>query len=174
MGQLNGWTNFYVIVGSSAGALIGLQFVVVALLSSTRGRALSVAMRAFATPTIVYLSTVLLTAGLVTVPRHTAATLGIPLIAMGVAGLGYLARVGTHLRAQQGYAPDRGDWMWFALLPGAAYAGVLAAGVTMWSARATALDLVAAASMMLLLVSVHNAWDSAVWIVASPRADEDA
>ena len=32
------WQNFYVIVGSSAGALIGLQFVVLALVGSTRKR----------------------------------------------------------------------------------------------------------------------------------------
>ena len=29
MTALSGWENFYVIVGSSAGALIGLQFVVI-------------------------------------------------------------------------------------------------------------------------------------------------
>ena len=33
MTALAGWENFYVIVGSSAGALIGLQFVVVALIA---------------------------------------------------------------------------------------------------------------------------------------------
>jgi hypothetical protein len=30
---LAGWENFYVIVGSSAGALIGLQFVAIALIA---------------------------------------------------------------------------------------------------------------------------------------------
>jgi len=33
MTLLSGWENFYVIVGSSAGALIGLQFVVVTLIA---------------------------------------------------------------------------------------------------------------------------------------------
>jgi hypothetical protein len=33
MTTLAGWENFYVIVGSSAGALIGLQFVVMALVA---------------------------------------------------------------------------------------------------------------------------------------------
>lgn len=33
MTALAGWENFYVIVGSSAGALIGLQFVVVTLIA---------------------------------------------------------------------------------------------------------------------------------------------
>ena len=34
MAALNGWENFYVIVGSSAGALIGLQFVVMTLIAN--------------------------------------------------------------------------------------------------------------------------------------------
>jgi len=49
---LTGWENFYVIVGSSAGALIGLQFVVIALIAdlpNARGHAQ--AGSAFATPT---------------------------------------------------------------------------------------------------------------------------
>jgi hypothetical protein len=32
MSQLNEWQNFYIIVGSSPGALIGLQFVVITLI----------------------------------------------------------------------------------------------------------------------------------------------
>jgi hypothetical protein len=46
-----GWENFYVIVGSSAGALIGLQFVVITLIAdmpiAERGAQAS---SAFATP----------------------------------------------------------------------------------------------------------------------------
>jgi hypothetical protein len=33
MGELNKWENFYLIVGGAAGALIGLQFVVVTLIA---------------------------------------------------------------------------------------------------------------------------------------------
>jgi hypothetical protein len=36
---LAGWANFYVIVGSSAAALIGVQFVVVALIANLRRKA---------------------------------------------------------------------------------------------------------------------------------------
>ena len=42
MTALVGWENFYVIVGSSAGALIGLQFVVITLIADmpiARGQA---------------------------------------------------------------------------------------------------------------------------------------
>ena len=36
MSELTDWNSFYVIVGSSAGALIGLQFVVIALIAETQ------------------------------------------------------------------------------------------------------------------------------------------
>ena len=55
MTALAEWQNFYVIVGSSAGALIGLQFVVMALVADMpRTPVQAQAGRAFATPTIVY------------------------------------------------------------------------------------------------------------------------
>ena len=47
---LKEWTDFYVIVGSSAGALTGLQFVVIALLSEGEGKRSMLEIRAFGTP----------------------------------------------------------------------------------------------------------------------------
>jgi len=64
MTALSGWENFYVIVGSSAGALIGLQFVVITLIANrpiAPGQAQ--AGDAFATPNIVHFGTVLLLGG---------------------------------------------------------------------------------------------------------------
>jgi len=59
MAGLPEWQNFYVIVGSSAGALIGLQFVVIALLGqriSVRAKARQVC----ATPNVAHFSSGLL------------------------------------------------------------------------------------------------------------------
>src|SRR5438067_10951030 len=69
MSPLNGWENFYVIVGSSAGALIGLQFVVITLIADrpiARGEAQ--AGDAFATPIVVHFGVVLLLSALVIIP----------------------------------------------------------------------------------------------------------
>ena len=52
MPELGEWGNFYMMVGSAAGALIGLQFVVLTLIAD---RALPIsadANAAFSTPTI--------------------------------------------------------------------------------------------------------------------------
>jgi hypothetical protein len=48
---LAAWESFYVIVGSSAATLTGLQFVVVALLAENRIRSTTREIDAFATPT---------------------------------------------------------------------------------------------------------------------------
>jgi hypothetical protein len=60
MDPLSHWENFYVIVGSSAAALTGLQFVVIALVVDVRRRSSSREIDAFATPTIVHFCAVLL------------------------------------------------------------------------------------------------------------------
>jgi hypothetical protein len=61
MTALAGWENFYVFVGSSAGALIGRQFVVMALVADMpRTRAQAQAGHAFATPAIVHFGAVLM------------------------------------------------------------------------------------------------------------------
>ncbi len=69
MTALDRWENFYVIVGSSAGALIGLQFVVITLIAGrpiARGEAQ--AGEAFSTPSVVQFGVVLLLSALVSAP----------------------------------------------------------------------------------------------------------
>src|SRR5437867_13116458 len=59
---LAAWESFYVIVGSSAAALTGLQFVVIALIAESGRRSTSKEITAFGTPTIVHFCAVLLIA----------------------------------------------------------------------------------------------------------------
>jgi len=69
MRALSGWENFYVIVGSSAGALIGSQFVVLTLIANRpvlRGEAQ--AGTAFSTPSVVHFGVVLLLSAVISAP----------------------------------------------------------------------------------------------------------
>jgi hypothetical protein len=69
MTALAGWENFYVIVGSSAGALIGLQFVVITLIANRPVVTDQVqAGDAFATPTVVHFGAVLLLSATASAP----------------------------------------------------------------------------------------------------------
>src|SRR5262245_32537604 len=86
-----GWESFYVIVGSAAGALIGLQFVVMTLIAERPPAAEAGA--AFATPTIVHFSTALLLSVLLRVPWQSVVPLVILLGLIGLSGVFYIAVV---------------------------------------------------------------------------------
>ena len=70
--SLADWGSFYVITGSAAAALTGLQFVVMALIPQTRARSDRSAVGAFGTPTIVHFCAVLLISASLSAPWHAA------------------------------------------------------------------------------------------------------
>src|SRR2546426_5275574 len=114
------WNNFYVIVGSSAGALTGLMFVVIALnreLSANAARA----MRSFATPTIVHFTAVLSLSALQSMPGLTRAGISAILLTISIPLLLYVLWIFRKAREQDAYAPDLEDWIFHFWLPGIAY-----------------------------------------------------
>src|SRR4030095_1072747 len=69
MTALEAWESFYVIVGSSAGALIGLQFVVITLISELPvAPNAAMASRAFSTPGIIHFIAVLFLSAVISAP----------------------------------------------------------------------------------------------------------
>jgi hypothetical protein len=162
---LHEWEGFYVIVGSSAAALTGLMFVVVALSAEARATDVtSRALRAFATPTIVHFGAVLLLAAFSTTPGQTMASLRLCLLAAGVTGFGYAIFVVGQARRQQSYAPVAEDWVWHVLFPFIGYAGLVVAAFLLESSPHAALYVVGGTALLLLFAGIHNAWDSAVWL----------
>lgn len=123
MTALAGWENFYVIVGSSAGALIGLQFVVLTLISQMPIRQdLSRAGAAFSTPTIVHFGTVLLLSAILNAPWHGIISAAVAWGLVGLVGIWYTFAIARHMRAQTLYQPVFEDWLCHVVLPAAAYA----------------------------------------------------
>jgi hypothetical protein len=165
MTALAGWENFYVIVGSSAGALIGLQFVVITLISEIpAARDMERASRAFATPTIVHFVAVLLLSAIISAPWRGIAGAAILWGALGLTGLLYTVAVARRMRVQTAYRPELEDWLFHALLPFAAYA-TLAISAFAHSHMYEALFAVAAAALLLLFIGIHNAWDAVTYHV---------
>jgi len=164
MTALAEWQNFYVIVGSSAGALIGLQFVVMALIANMPGIRLEGG-EAFVTPAIVHFGTALLLAGVMTAPWHGIA----PVVAIwgltGIVGVSYALTIVRHVRKQSVYKPGFEDWLFHAVLPCLAYAGLIASAIAGLFFERPALFGVAAATALLLFVGIHNAWDNVTYHV---------
>ena len=161
------WSNFYTIVGSSAGALTGLMFVTIALRQEIRSPNAARVMRTFATPTIVHFTAVLSLAALQSMPGLSRSGIGVSLVSISAVLLLYVVWLFRKAREQDVYTPDLEDWSWHFWLPGLAYAGMLAGGASSWSAPGGSRYVVGAGMLLLLIVGIHNAWDSAVWAITS-------
>src|SRR4051812_45105935 len=151
MSPLNGWENFYVIVGSSAGALIGLQFVVLTLIAGRpiiRGEAQ--AGDAFSTPSVVHFGVVLLLSAVVSAPWEGIDPVAILWGLMGLSGIAYVAVVARRMRRQTVYRPVFEDWLFHVLLPFAAYAMLGGSAFAARSHARPALFIVGAAALLLL------------------------
>jgi len=171
MPPLHEWEGFYVIVGSSAAALTGLMFVVVAL-GAERQKITEEALKSFATPTVVHLCATLLVAGFITMPGQTATSLAACFLAASSAGLVYSALVAFRARQQTSYAPVLEDWVWHVILPLLAYLGLFASGIAIRRGVEGALYGVAASALVLLFIGIHNAWDAATWIATSSQQEQ--
>jgi hypothetical protein len=163
LSPLGAWESFYVIVGSSAAALTGLQFVVIVLGAEVNALALPTT-RAFGTPTIVHFCAVLLVSEILSAPWHAFSSVALALGACGVAGVVYGMTVVRDARRQTDYRPVLEDWIWHGVLPLVAYAALLGAAVALPRHAATSLFVVGATAVLLLFVGIHNAWDAVIYI----------
>ena len=166
------WESFYVIVGSSAGALTGLQFVVIALIAEAEAAASMQEVRAFGTPTVVHFCAVLFISAVLSAPWDALSGAGFVLDACGAAGLAYVMLAIRHARRQTGYSPDAEDWFWYSALPLVGYALLLAAGILLQRHPAMSLSLVAAIALLLMFVGIHNAWDTVTYIAVERRKEQ--
>jgi len=166
MSVFDGWENFYVIVGSSAGALIGLQFVVITLIASKPiGRGEAQAGGAFATPSVVHFGVVLVLSAIVSAPWDEPLMVAALWGVVGLLGVAYVVVVTRRMRMQRAYEPVFEDWLFHVLLPVAAYAILaISAYVALYSVR-PALFLVGGAALVLLVIGIHNAWDAVTYQV---------
>ena len=174
------WQAFYTLVGSSAGALTGLTFVVITI-SAERGEDTGSAstrltgLRVFITPTAVHFGATLWLSALLCVPGQTAFTLAVLLAATGVAGLIYCASLMTRMLgfSSGAYKPFSSDWIWNVVLPVLAYLALAATGIGLPYRVTPGLYVVSAAVLLLLFIGIHNAWDVVVWMTTERHAHRE-
>lgn len=170
---LNGWDSFYVIIGSSSAALTGLMFVVVTLMPEARRRlgGTAASLSAFATPTIVHFCGALLISAIFAAPWGGLRLPGLAVGASGFAGLVYSVIVTRRVSRSKDYKPVFEDWLWHVYLPIASYLTLVVAGLLLQKDTTGALFGVAAATLLLLFVGIHNAWDSVTYITFEIEPD---
>lgn len=167
---LSGWGNFYVITGGAAAALTGLQFVVQTLIASDSLRPLvgsdpESGIAAFGTPTVVHFSLALLISAVLSAPWTDYSGLREALGVIGAGALVYSIVVLRRTHRQENYAPAIEDWIWHVLLPAAANLAILVAAVVLHRGATGPLFVVAGATLLLVCVGIHNAWDSVTYML---------
>ena len=169
---LRAWEAFYVIVGSSAGALTGLQFVVLTLISEAGViRGSRETLSAFGSPNVVHFCSALLVSAVFSAPWHGLAGPAVAAALLGAGGLIYSITVLRRALRQQDYRPVLEDWVWHAALPIVAYTALVFAGVRL---TPTTLYVVAGAALLLVFIGIHNAWDTVTYVMIERTHEQRA
>src|SRR3954447_3061527 len=165
---LTRWESFYVITGTAAATLIGLQFIVITLVAQ-RSSGSPEGNRAYGTPTIVHFCAVLFIAAVLSAPWLSLAGVAFILGLSGAAALVYAAVILRIVRRLTSYTPVLEDWIWHFTLPPIAYAIVLVASFTVQGNSTLSLFAIAGAVLLLLFIGIHNAWDSVTFTALNQR-----
>jgi hypothetical protein len=160
------WQNFSVIIGSAAATLTGLMFVVATLIAGVRLRVSSPseAFATFNTPNVVHFCAALLVAALLSAPWQALWQASVLLGLSGLAGVSYVIIVPRRARRQTDYQPVLEDWLWHTVLPLVSYTALVVAALLLQGHPAPALFIIAAGTLLLLFIGIHNAWDNVIYI----------
>ena len=162
----SGWENFYVIVGSSAGALTGLMFVVISLVADRRtpdGHGNN-DISTFGTPTVVHFTFILAVSAILSAPWRTLATPGFVLGVVAFAALGYITIITLKAMRSTGYQPVLEDWVFHIILPILCYGAVMFSAVELPRSPVHAMFTIAGSMAILLMVGIHNSWDTVTYV----------
>jgi hypothetical protein len=162
---MEGWSDFYTLVGSTAATLIGLIFVVISLGADHAKKGDEHRLRVGATPTLVHFASLLFSALAMMAPLSDIAR---------------AHRGGTHrlcrawLRGEPGFLVPKGikaeerQPIWFRILPLVAYTGFLTTAAAWTLASSLAPEIGGLACVVLLVAALHNCWTMTLIIISRP------
>jgi hypothetical protein len=160
------WHDFFVLLGTAAGTLVGLLFVAATVSSGVFSLDRRAPLRVFLSATVVHFSSVLVVSLIMLLPLADWVLLGAMVLACGVVGLGYtLLALRDSVRDGLIGNIDWEDRTWYGVLPIVAYLAETGAAIILVGEDATGSAVLAASMGMLLVVGIHNAWDITVWTI---------
>jgi hypothetical protein len=167
LAPLAAWQNFYGIIGTAAATLTGLLFVVITLVSGALGRVSTPwsGIRVFSTPNVLHFGTALLIAALMSAPWPMLWPAGLLVGLAGLWGVIYDFIVFWEVRHRLSYHLVLSDWLWYTLLPLLTYSALLVSGILLPIAAAPTLFVIAAATLLLVIMGIRNAWDVVTYMI---------
>lgn len=160
------WQSFYVIVGTAAATLTALMFVVITVIAGMNRRAVAPheGIATFSTPSVVHFCAALLVAALLSAPWQAFWNVGLLFGLCGVGGVLYTGVVVRRARRQTSYQPVLEDWLWHTIFPLLSYTAFVVAAIILLISPTPALFIIAAGTVLLLFIGIHNAWDNVTYM----------
>jgi hypothetical protein len=160
------WRDFYVMIGTASGAMIGATFIVATLTANLEKRTLG--MRGFITPMAVHLGSVLVGSAILTVPTLTPISLAILLGTGGIGGAVYSIIAAMRIWHLQ---LDLDDRAFYIVLPIMAYATMATAAIMACTHDEPTFETLAVALVGLLVIGMRNAWDMASFVIMQGKGE---
>ncbi len=169
--MFQGWENFYLLVGSAAGALVGIMFIVITLTAGYESKRKDIGSRVYNTPIVFHFSVILSVSIISAVPELPTRLTTALLIISAAFGLAYsLTTTIRMISADWQPLPDLSDKLFYGVLPSLVY---LILGVASLLPTAPfALDIIGASMVAMLLIGIRNAWDLATYLVLHPHGPD--
>jgi hypothetical protein len=164
-----GWGDFFFLMGSAGGGLIGLLFVVVTLTANAERSQVQRGQGLYLTPTAGHFGVVLTISAVALVPRLAIDERADVFAAVALVGLALALRACIGIGAPGGgMSAHWSDFWLYGAAPAALYLGLAGAALALWSGQPRALLALAALLIALLLLAIRNAWDLVTWM--APKA----
>jgi hypothetical protein len=163
---LERWHDFYVLVGTGGAALTGLLFVVVSLGPNVVAQRVGRGVRAFISPIATHFIFAFVLACIMLAPGMPGPILATCLAGGGLGGAFYTGWTSVHVQARNLSMLDR---IWFAWLPLLIFLFLFACALAVLAHWELALYGIAAATVMLIVTGLRNAWDIVLWMAQQPR-----
>jgi hypothetical protein len=95
------------------------------------------------------------------------------LVVFAAAALVYSAIVLRRALRLRAYKPVFEDWLWHTILPVIAYVAIVGGASALVADAADALFPIAAATLLLVFIGIHNAWDTVTYITLEQLRQRD-
>ena len=165
------WEDFYLIVGSAAGALIGIMFVVATLMAGLESRTVSRGARVFFTPIVFHFAMVVVVSAIAVVPELPPPVVGV-MIAL-CAAIGCVYSTTTTIRIFTPSSQDQPshwtDKYFYGFVPTATYLGLACAAGAVWLSPRGATYGIGASMLALLLIGIRDSWDLGTYLLQKER-----
>ena len=161
--MFHGWDNFFYLIGSAAGALIGIMFVVITLTAGHEPRRVSRGAPVYVTPIVFHFAVVFVISATSVAPGMPPAAAAVILGICAIAGLSYTVLTTIRL-CRSGWEdpiPGWSDKCFYGFCPTIVYVALAGAAVAVPFSERKAVFAIGAGALGLLLLGVRNAWDLA-------------